>query len=92
MTFIDKLKKMGACKNAIRWLKRRKFKTFQQAWDACRNDGYMWWYLDEVGASRNLSQRRYEKARVLWREVLFGKAECDAIRKVYPRPPKLPRR
>ena len=43
---ILKLKKMGACKDAIEWAKS--YPTKQAAWDACERADYMLWLLGKL--------------------------------------------
>ncbi len=49
MKFADKLKKMGACPEAIKWVGN---KTFKQAFDECERGDWMFWYLERVAKTK----------------------------------------
>ena len=92
MTFIDKLKKMYACQPAIRWLKRRKFRTFQQAWNKCNRPDWMRWYLNDVYSRRGggVRPRRFWEAEKLYIIDCID-AKADPIRQLYPKPLAFPK-
>ena len=46
---IDTLNKMGACPEALRWVKRFGFSTPKSVWDNCKDGARMMWLLDKIG-------------------------------------------
>ena len=71
----ERLRKIGACEEACNWADQ--YTSAQKAWDACDNPSFMRWALDSV--LDLLSQRYYHT----------GRAECDDIRKHFPKPPRV---
>ena len=47
---IDTLNKMGACPEALRWVKRFGFSTPKSVWDNCKDGARMMWLLRKIKA------------------------------------------
>ena len=59
MKEIQQLEKLGACQEAIDWLKNGNFKTFQEAWDKCERGDWMLWLLGKLcGSPRTKSRKK----------------------------------
>lgn len=77
------LDRLGACKEAKRWVKRRKFNTFSEAWDKCPNPEWIDWIVGQLAWAltpcRSEAVGLYKEAD----QVLYnlGDVEEDEIKK-----------
>lgn len=42
------LRRMKACPEARKWVRRTRNKRFANTWNSCRKENWMWWLLLEV--------------------------------------------
>lgn len=47
MDWKDKLRELGACKDAMNWIERNQFTSYQEAWQKCNNHRWMRWLIYE---------------------------------------------
>ena len=62
MRFSERLRELGACRTAWRWVEQRGF-GLKKAWDHCGNEGWMFWWLwtlEDEGVSIPLSRLKKE--------------------------------
>lgn len=45
MNYIERLKRMRACNDALIWLRKNDFPTLQAAWEACERADWMLWLI-----------------------------------------------
>ncbi len=94
MNLADRVKALGACKEAVVWLREYDFPTHQAAWDACPNGYWLKWLIE-------LGSYRWGQGDVAWMEYLRAlsrpsritrrKQFARIVRKHFPHPPRLPR-
>jgi hypothetical protein len=82
----DKLRKMGACSDAVKWAKG--YRSATAAWKACENGGYLEWVLRRL----NLPIPEWQ-CHCEWDSHPDKVQRCianylKAIRAQYPTPPK----
>lgn len=56
MTFVDKLKKLGACKEAIEFAQG--FTNLKKSWDSCERGDWMLWLLGKLSGKPESQSRR----------------------------------
>ena len=98
-SLVARIRHLKPCAEACRWLAKQR--TPLQAWRACKTASWMTWFV-----SKCLGGRAAIKAsEVAWDAYpncacnvcdpeypAHVTCACDAIRKLYPKPPKLPRK
>jgi len=58
MNYIDRIKKMHACGDAVGWLTERNYPTLQEAWNACERGDWMLWYAGRQSGQPDSPSRR----------------------------------
>ena len=73
ITPADQLSEVGACSDAVQFVRQGKFCTLQAAWDACeRGDWMLWWAGKKSGEPKSDARKKL---------VL---AACECAREVLP--------
>jgi hypothetical protein len=92
MTYIDRLEKMHACQPALDWLRASGHKSLTAAWRACQNGSWMDWLIVECDPKVRKARAASDQVRAAYVQARAQAraAYADAIRAVYPRPPRLP--
>ena len=87
--WIRQLTELGACQWALGWC--RKQRGAVSAWRACRNGWWLEWVLLKTSKDHPSVWRRTDAAFNVTRDSCepFGLTFADAIRREFPRPPKL---
>lgn len=85
MGYIDQIRGLGACENAIEWLEEKNYPTAQEAWDACGIPHWLLWLVRET-AGPNSDKK----------PVVMIACECARLllpfhKKVYPSDPRVRR-
>ncbi len=47
-TWVNKLQKMNACEEAVKWCDKGSYKTLQEAWESCDNVLWMMWLIEHT--------------------------------------------
>jgi len=95
------LAKLNPCKPAVRWA--RQFDTYEEAWRACENDGWLLWLINQTYGSFSAEAARAQQSHGVgcaaaraalslsprsWRPSgRVARGVCAAIRSVVRRPP-----
>src|SRR5260221_1252859 len=58
MNFINTLKQLYACDEAINWLEENKFNSLQEAWQVCKRADWMIWLLNKYSGGCNSKLRK----------------------------------
>ena len=75
MDYIDRIEKMGACEEAIDWLREKNYKSLATAWRYCKRGDWMLWLVARVG----LTDERH-------RQLVLIACDCADLVKEYRRP------
>lgn len=70
---------LGACQEAWEWVQRTG--SLEKCWAACRNPGWMWWFIVELGLDDGRENHYMAERRVM---KLSRPAELQMLRELWP--------
>ena len=85
-----KLRALGACSEALEFAD--KYPSLQKAWDACLRSSWLIWLLtDGNHCNLAITESRCINCKLSNVEAKYqtAKGRCNAIRRLYPKAPKL---
>ena len=95
MRYYDKLRRIGACQEAVKWCQDN-HGTLKSAWEACEEGHWMDWLLCSIPAASHNYEALLEIENIL--DYMYAplgnkknsnKKYAKAIRKRFPNPPRI---